>query len=279
MKKIIINLLIIIILTITVQISWSQSPWVRSPKKAYLQLGASAVTYNRVVINDKVITTNRSNYDITTQFYAEYGLFKNTELNAILPYKLLGYKNPVTKGNEVLNGLGNIQVGLKHMLMDKNYKLSAGVFTNLNTGSENQINGLRTGFRSNTVQPYLTLGTSKNGMYFYVLGGYGIMDNKHADFLRIAGEIGKAITPKMHLIVCTELRKSINYGEFGKTDAVLFSENGLYLDEQQYLTFGLKANYEFIPGKMGATISAYGAAYVRNVAAGPAINLSFYRKI
>lgn len=256
----------------------AQSPWVRSKGNAYVQLGLSTVTYNMVSIDKQVVETGNFSYDLTSQLYAEYGIPWKTEFSLVVPYKFVGYNNSSNGSNANLNGAGNLQFGMKRTLLDKQNKLSVGLIANLNTVKQLSLAGLRTGFKANTILPYLTYGGSNSKYYYFGMFGYGAMDNGYADYIKMAGEIGKQIKKDWLLIFIVELRKSVSSGTFGLNDDVSFSKTALYRDNQQFLTFGLKANYEFIPSLAGATLSFFGAAYVRNVAAGPAVNISIYRK-
>lgn len=258
--------------------SMAQSPWVRAHKKGYIQVGGSSIMFRNIANANGIEGTGRTNYDITTQLYAEFGLYKNGEITIILPFKSMGYKDSITNISESLNSFGNVQLGLKHALIDKKIKLSAGFVTSFKTINQNQTSGLRTGFNANTYHPYITLGTSFSQYYCYILAGYSFMDHKYSDYVRVAGEIGRKFGSKTHLIFASELRKSVSSDGFEKADNPSFARTSSYLDNQQFLSIGIKVNYEFVPEKMGATLSGFGALYLKNVSAAPALNLSIYRK-
>ncbi|MDQ5929752.1 MAG: hypothetical protein QG594_1533 [Bacteroidota bacterium] len=260
------------------QLSEAQSPWTREKGKAYLQLGASGLFYDVAQIDGKKVELQTNFTDVTTQIYTEYGLTNRLEAQLILPYKFINAKDKITQVSQSLSGLGNLTLGLKYKLMDKNWKWSAGLQYTANTTTRAAIgaNFLTTGYEANTLIPYTTIGTSKGKWYYFANLGYGYMSNNFSDYLKFDAELGYKITPKSHLILALNTKNAVvNEKAFDNNTNFWPS----YLDRQTYDAFGLKYNYEFKPEKMGVNLAFYGAFGNNNAPYVPSSNLGVYFKI
>jgi hypothetical protein len=264
-----------IILLLFTGVSVAQSPWTREKGKAFVQIGLTSLYYNTVQANGQKLENLDDFSDITTQLYAEYGIAKNMEIIAVLPYKSVNVSDKLTNNEVSISGLGNITLGLKYKLLDKNWKLSSGVNYSANSIKINQNIGLSTGINAVTIFPYVTVGTSKNKWYYYGNLGYGYMNNEYSDFFKINLEVGYEVITKGHLIFVLDSKNVVTKeNAFLNDSAQWFS----HLDRQQYQAFGLKANYEFKKDKFGANLAAFGAAGINNSPLAPTINIGLYTK-
>jgi hypothetical protein len=254
----------------------AQSPWVRPNGKVFTQIGFSAIQYNQMSYNGKLINTVGNVQDVTLQSYSEFGIAKNVELALVLPYKMTQFK--VGSTIEKLNGLSNVGLGLKFKLQQKKNILSAGLQLHTKTIQSNNAKGLRTGFDASVIQPYITYGGSQKKWYYYANAAYGYVSNNYSDYIRVGGELGYEIIKNMHLIGVLDFKQIVSKENFYTTDDVSFSKTGFFLDRQSYLATGIKLNTEFVPEKVGANLAIIGAVDANNAPASPSINVGVYVK-
>ncbi|KIX21528.1 hypothetical protein SY27_07445 [Flavobacterium sp. 316] len=256
------------------QFSNAQSPWTREKGKAYVQLGLTSLSYDAIQFDGNKVENVGDYSDITIQAYAEYGITDKLEAQLVLPYKTASYENVGV--SESISGMGNISLGLKYKLSDKNWKISSGIVYSANSiKKDKELVVSTTGFNASTILPYVSIGSSHNKWYYFGNIGYGYMDNDYSDFLKATIEVGYNIIPKGHLMLVLDTKNVVS-----KEDAYL--EDNLqwasHLDRQTYNALGIKANYEFVEGKFGANFSTFGAFGIDNAPLAPTINLGVYTK-
>jgi hypothetical protein len=257
-------------------------PWIRAYQKGFVQVGYSGLYYNAVygaTGSEQAVFRNTS--DVTLQVYAEYGIAKRWEIRGVLPYKRLRTEqstnpsaNPVTSGT--LTGLGNIGLGLKRALLDGPVKLSVGVDALANTFTNNDRLGLRTGYEGWTVMPYLSLGSGGKRTYYYAEAGYGVMTQNYSNFLKLNGEFGYRLHPRLWVAGTIDVRLAAKNGPFFNTEAYQFSAT--YLNNQTFLGAGLKAAYDIVPDRLGVTASTIGALAGENVPFSRSYNAGIFIK-
>ncbi|WP_418263053.1 hypothetical protein [Flavobacterium faecale] len=257
----------------------SQSPWTQQKGHAYIQLGISGLFYDLAQINGHKSTLNADYSDVTTQVYADYGLTDQLEAQLILPYKFINVSSNTNSNTANLTGIGNITLGLKYKIQDKDWKISSGLQYTANSIVRNSdIEGqkLTTGFDANTYMPYVSAGTSEGKWYYFGTVGFGYMTNDFSDYLKLDAEIGYQITPNGHLIFALNSKNVVSKESAFFNNSIQWPS---YLDRQTYNALGLKYNYEFKPNYLGANIAIFGAFGNDNVPLAPSINLSFYTKL
>jgi len=255
---------------------YAQSPWLQGKNKAFVQLGFSGIFYDEVKFENTTQGGLADFSDVTIQVYSEYGITDKLDALAILPYKSVGYETKATGNKENLGGLGNVTLGLKYLICDSKWKLSAGVNFIGNSGTSDFDKGLRTGFQSNTYLPYLSVGSSYGKWYYFANLGYGFMSNDYSDYLKVGAEVGYRFLKNTHIIAVTDLRNNVDNGKLSNN--LNYQNTGFYLDGQQYLAAGLKLNHEFIADKIGANLSALGAFNLDNIPNAPSVNIGVYTK-
>ncbi|AWG22531.1 hypothetical protein FFWV33_13840 [Flavobacterium faecale] len=257
----------------------AQSPWTKEKGKAYVQVGFSGLFYDTAQIGGVKTDLNADYSDVTTQLYAEYGLTNNLGALVVLPYKFVSVESTLNSTSADLSGLGNITLGLKYKIQDKNWKISTGLTFIANTiekGSGIDGRNLSTGFAANTYVPYVTAGTSHGKWYYFGNIGYGYMSNGYSDYLKADAEVGYNIIPKGHLILAFNSKNVVS-------DEKAFDSNNTqwpsYLDRQTYNALGIKFNYEFKQDKFGANFAVFGAFGNDNAPLAPSINIGLYTKL
>lgn len=276
------RLLIISLLLLSGPMSMAGGPWIRGYRKGFVQLGYSGLYYNAVFgPTGSELNVYRNTSDVTLQLYAEYGLAKGWEIRGVLPYKLLRTSpstdraaNPVPAGT--LNGIGNIGLGIKRALLDGPVKLSVGVDALASTFANNDRLGLRTGYEGFTVQPYLSVGSGGSRTYYYAEVGYGFMTQNYSNFLKLNGEYGYRLHPRLWVAGTLDFRLPAKNGPFFNTEAYQFT--GTYLNDQMYLGAGVKAAYDIVPDTFGLTGSVIGALAGQNVPFSRSYNAGIFIK-
>lgn len=253
----------------------AQSPWTKEKGKAYVQLGMTSLVYDSFQFDGKKLE-NQGNYsDITIQAYTEYGITNKLEAQLILPYKVATYDSGAI--SQSISGIGNLTLGLKYKLSDKNWKISSGVFYSANSiKKDDNLVVKTTGINANTIVPYVSIGTSHNKWYYFGNIGYGYMDNDYSDFLKATLEVGYTIIPKGHLILVLDTRNPIAKENAFVNDQYQWASS---LDRQTYNALAIKANYEFIEGKFGANFATIGAFGINNSPLAPTFNIGLYTKL
>jgi Putative MetA-pathway of phenol degradation len=268
----------IVFLLFLCQISFAQGPWTKEKGKTYAQIGFSGVFYDQAVLEGNLVSARlipSDIVDVTTQLYAEYGITNNIEIQAIIPYKSVSYKTKFGNNSESLSGFGNITVGTKYKLSDKDWKISSGLLFSANSISKKPEVHLSTGFNASTLFPYLSIGSSAGKWYYFGNLGYGYMTNDFSDFIKIGAEVGYKFNSKGHLIALIDSKNTVIKEKAFENDPNQWAS---YSDRQSYTAVGLKANYEFSKDKFGANFAAIGALALNNAPAAPSFNLGIYTK-
>ncbi|MBO0932343.1 hypothetical protein [Fibrella aquatilis] len=248
-------------------LTFAGGPWIRGFRKGFLQIGYSGLYYDGVYGPTGLETpVFRSTSDVTLQLYGEYGLGKGWEIRGVLPYKLLQtgsstntLANPTPAGT--LSGVGNIGLGLKRAVLAG--AVSVGVDVLANTFTNNDRLGLRTGYEGWTVLPYVSVGAGGSRTYYFAEVGYGFMTQNYSNYLKLNGEFGYKLHPRLWVAGTLDFRLPAKNGPFFNTEAYQFT--AAYLNNQRFLGAGIKAAYDIVPDKVGLTASVIGALAGENV--------------
>ena len=274
------NLPKIVFLFITTSL-FSQSPWTQKKGEAYTQFSFTSIANYTAIFGDPDYSTERSITDNTLQLYSEYGLTDKTSLLLNVPLKLISTNELVddstialtTEDNET--SLGNIELSLKHNFYKKNWLITGQLSVEANTATFNEASGIRTGYDAWTVTPLFIIGKSFNEIYIQAFTGVNIRSNDYSSNFKLGGEIGKKITDKIWLIGFLDISKSLNDGTINLPTNN--ASTALYVNNQEYGSFGLKAIGEFTDS-FGATFGFGGAFFGNNVAKAPALTIGLYKK-
>ena len=279
MRRLLLFSLCLVTLATAVQ---AGGPGLRGYRKGFVRIDYSGLYYKAIFSptgSESPVFRNTSN--VTLQLYAEYGIAKRWEIRGTLPYKLLQTgsstnvsANPTPGGS--LTGIGNIGLGLKHAVLDGPVKLSMGVDALVNTFTNNDRLGLRTGYEGWTVLPYVSLGAGGKRTYYVAEAGYGLMTQNYSNFLKLNGEFGYQIHPKLWVSATLDIRLSAKNGPFFNTEAYQFT--GAYLNDQRYIGVGASASYDLVPDKFGLTASVIEPLAGQNVPFSRAYNAGFFVK-
>ena len=273
---------VITLIMSSLSLSSVAGPWLPGYRKGFAQLGYSGLYYSSVFSptgTERAVYRNTS--DVTIQLYAEYGIAENWGIRAVLPYKMLATgpttnatANPTPGGT--LTGLGNIGLGVKRALLNGTAKLSVGVDVLANTFTNNDRLGLRTGYEGWTVLPYLSLGAGGGRTYYFAEAGYGFMTQNYSNFLKVNGELGYKVLPRLWVAGTLDFRLPAKNGPFFNTEAYQFTTT--YVNDQMYLGTGVKAAFDLVPDKLGLSASVIGALAGQNVPFARSFNAGIFIK-
>ena len=279
------NILLLFIFILSIQFAFSQGPWTREKGFAYVQIGMTSLQYDKIKVDGEELDLTSNVSDLTTQFYAEYGITNKLEAQLIVPFRFVS-RTGKNKANYYsgfgsfvdgsLSGIGNVNLGLKYKLFDRNWKISGGVQYSAKTVTGDGNKGLSTGFNANTILPYISVGSSSGKWYYFGNLGYGYMDNQYSDFIKFGAEVGYNIIQKGHLMLVLDNRVIVSKENLFFIDIFRFSS---YFDKQSYSAVGLKFNYEFKKDKFGANFAAFSAFALDNAPVAPTLNFGIYAKL
>jgi hypothetical protein len=259
-----------------------QSAWTLSENSWYTQLSFTKIgPYSELFVNgSETSETPREIDDSTLQLYTEYGLNGKTTLSLGIPVKFIKtgdatIANPdITASN--VTSLGNIGFGIKRKLSGNNIIISAGLAIEANTGSYEEESGIRTGYDAWTITPAVFIGKGYKRLFLQGNIGAGYRTNNYSQFFKAGGEIGYKFIDELWTIFYLDYKVSFKNG------SVRLPENNistsLYVDDQEYTGYGLKAIYEF-KDHFGLTAGFGGALSANAEARKAALNLGVFMKI
>ncbi len=265
-------------------ILFSQSPWTKKKGEFYTQFSFSTISNYDEIFADPDYFTHRKITDNTFQLYGEYGLSDKITIIINAPFKNIktgdltnktGF-DPLITSAETINAFGNIELGVKHNFYHKKCLLTGQLNIEFNTNTYDDPSGIRTGYDAFTFTPLINFGRGYKKSYLQAFTGFNIRTNNYSSNFRIGGEGGYKIIDKIWLIAFLDFVISLNNGDFEVP--IQNALTALYINNQEYTAFGLKAIGEITP-KFGL-ITGFGGAFTgNNVAKEVAINLGLYYKI
>jgi hypothetical protein len=276
------NIIKVVILLISFS-AFSQSPWTQKKGKFYTQVSFTTIPNYDTLFGDPDYSNFGEYSDNTIQFFGEYGLSDKTSLVVNLPLKLISINNFEDPRIDCFNcgkdfnntSLGNIEIGLKHNFYKKDWLLSGQFSIEANTSSYDAVSGIRTGYDAWSFTPLLLAGKGFGKSYIQTFIGANIRTNDYSSNFKIGGEYGRKVGKKIWIIGFLDIVKSLENG-----DIVLPATNqytGLYVNDQEYGSFGFKGIYE-INNKIGVNTGFGGAFFGNNVAKQAALTFGVYHK-
>lgn len=230
----------------------AQSPWIQKKGHFFANVSYSSISDYSELFGAPDFSLSGTITDRTYQFYGEYGLTNKTNLLVNIPLKSIDINNYVDPavfcGGDCAESFsktafGNITLGLKHNFLKKKWVLSGQLSMQMNTGTYDETSAIRTGFDAYTFTPLFLVGTSFGKNYFQSFIGADIRSNNYSSNLKIGGEIGRKLTQNIWVIGFVDVSQSLNNGDI--TFPTNNAANSLYVNDQEYLAYGLKGIFEF----------------------------------
>lgn len=280
-----INFVAFLIISIFISFSsYSQSPWTQKKGEFYTQFGYSTIPNYTGIFGDPDYNTERKISDNTYQLFGEYGISDKTTLLLNIPFKNVSSGDlskpeetviPLTD-EKTINTFGNIELGVKQNFYNKKWLISGQLNVELNTSTYDDTSGLRTGYDAFTFTPLVNVGRGFNKFYVQAFTGFAIRTNSYSSNFKIGAEAGAKILNTLWIIGFIDIITSFDNGDYNVP--VENSLTGLYLNNQEYSAYGLKAIGEITP-KFGIIAGFGGAFSGNNVAKQAAYNFGIYYKI
>lgn len=259
-----------------------QSPWVAEKGKGYAQIGFTTIgPYDELFLSDD--RTYRLAYrisDRTVQAYGEYGVGTHTSVIASVPFKFISQKErfdpffPAQKVNS-FSTIGNVQLAARHNFIDEKIVVSSQWTIELPTSGYDEIYGLRGGLKAVSIIPSISIGKGFSNFYAFASTAFAFRSNNYSNEVRVGGEAGYKIIERIYLIGVVDVVESLKDGNVFESQ--LQQQAGLYLNNQSYFSYGIKAIIGFTDN-LGINGAIYGAGSGNLVAKSPSLNLGFYYK-
>lgn len=257
----------------------AQSPWTRSKGGFYSQLAYHFIpTYDKAFGADgEEVSLPGKIFDGTIQAYGEYGVGKRTTTIISLPFRMFKLAESLGVGNVQngsFSGMGNVTLGIRQSLYNKDWQLAATLRAELPTSKYDAKTGIRTGYDASTLTGLLSAGMGFKKAYAYAYAGYGHRTNDYSSIFNGGLEAGYHLK-KLWLIVFSETVWAVSDGKVAFPAANELTR--LYVDRQQYVSIGFKGIFEFNQF-FGAFFSAAGVVDARNLPKSPGIGFGAFFK-
>ncbi len=275
------------ILLLFVFVSFSlaaQSPWPRSKAGFFAQASWNFIpTYTTLFGGHAAdIVLQRKVTEQYLQLYGEYGLSKKTTIFGSLPlgFNKRGAVNPdytllnTPTASGQIAGLGNTTLAIRHQFGTGRVAWTGTFKLGLPAATGYKEVGLRTGYNALTLLPMINAGMGFHKLYWYAYGGYGYRSNGYSHFLNFGGELGFHLG-KVWLMGFFETVYPVENGT--RQSPPIAELTGLYLNNQGWVSIGLKATWE-LNRFWGINFSGAGAVWAQNVPQSPGLGLGLYFK-
>lgn len=263
--------------------AFSQSAWTQDKGKHYMQLSHSVLPfytkyYQRGGNEEQ---TAREVLDQTLQFYGEYGMGPSTTLLYNLPVKHvhIGNFNANYEGSASLKagtmwGLSNAMIGVRQSLYSDLFNMGIEFQIQAPTGMYDDSMGVRTGYDAWSFYPTLNFGKGLGNFYIKMYIGSQLRTNDYTHNLTTGVEAGYKFFDR--LWVMAFLNGQVSWRNGDRVDPINNRATGLYLNDQEFVAFGLKLIGEVVKDKFGITFGFGGAISGHNVAKSPSWNGGIY---
>jgi hypothetical protein len=172
-------------------------------------------------------------------------------------------------------GMGNSSIGMKYRFTKKSFLFAMSFQVEFPGSTEKSINGLRTGYDAWTFLPGIHMGQGfSNGIYYFVEGSFG-GHTRLSDEYRLQGEFGYHFKKPLILAVTVHVKQSLK----NKTpsDSPNYQQTGLYLNDQEYISWAFKFTQE-LSDKFGWNTALAGGFHTELIARTPVISFGMYYK-
>ena len=252
-----------------------------------MQFSYNYIDGHRTYNNGSVLQLPFSVQDYTYSAYAEYGLSKKLTLIANFPYKAvktygklhLGAPMNVVVERGALNAFGNIGLSVSYGLrQNKPFVMSVQLQYDLPTATFTSSTGLRTGYDTYGLAPYINLGFSGKHVFSSLKLGFNFRGNDYSDQLINRVEIGTLLKEQLYLIIGHEVLLSTGNGEYDDGSS---AQTGLYANNTEYLAYSLKFGHKIRPQLISWLYLSggyRGNAVLRSPAVGISISYNWLQK-
>lgn len=255
-------------------VSFAGGPWPTGKGKSFLQIAGSWKswdarfdgTYSNTILRD----FNRRTYEQSIFFYSEIGLTDRLSFISNVPFrfqrtgeeKLNPERTPfdtvLAPGN--LSGFGNVQLGMNYSLGGDKITKAIQIDILTNSASENSGVGLRTGYNGWGFYPSVHIGQGFENSYYSIQAGLQIWTNQLSENISANFQYGYEIFKDAFVIADIHIQLSLGNGT---QPAGNFAQTALFIDNQGYVSSGLKGYWKFAD-QFSLTLAGYGGFAVIN---------------
>ena len=275
----------ILILSIISHFTFAQSPWTKEKGSGFSQLSFTMIPeYNQLFKDgNDFVETERYATDNTIQSFNEIGIADNWTALVIVPFKMQTLGAPVNDSigkywseEGKLNNFSNISLGVRRGFKVSSFQAALQLKVDLRTFAYDETTGMSTGYAATSFNGLYSIGKGFNeDNYFYAFAGGTFRSGNYSDMVMFGGEYGHRFFNQLWVTPFLDFNFSLKNGEIPLPTKQ--NVNGFYVNDQEYLAFGLKLTEE-INENFGATLGFGGALGGHNVAGSPAISIGAYYK-
>ena len=259
--------------------------WVQKKGNSYSQIGFSTIAGESKYNNSgDPLDLARKVSDITLQLYHEQGITDKLTVIGNVPIKFVSTGDKVVSegfsGNTLpagkLTGLGNISLSVVYGIkQNPSLVYSVQLRTDLNTASEDQTTGLRTGVDAWGIAPSFHVGYGGNSFWTSFNIGTNLRTNNYSTQWFSNYQIGTKLGRNFDIIGQFEVLQSFEDGNAPDGNAI---ETGLYTNNLEFAAINLKLGYSLKEeitfwGAIGGGVSG------NDVLRAPAFSLSISYKM
>ena len=265
-------------------IGYSQSAWVKTKGELYSQLSYNDISnYKRLFNkNGRDLFTSRFISDRTIQLYGEYGFTNKLTIVGAIPIKALKVGKIVSEYGSFptikegsLIALGNIDFGVRYLLLRKKVNLTTQVQIGFPTSSYDSNTGLRSGINSFVVNPSISIGKGRGNWFLQGSVGLLLRTNNYSNGAKIYAEGGRKFFDHLWVIAFVDIVDSFEDGDLVESRENI--ETSLNLNNSEYKGYGMKLIVE-VNDELGLT-AAFGGAFSAHLEAKKAsYNFGIYYK-
>lgn len=262
----------------------AQSPWARSKAGFYAQGAWQFIPTYSTLFGENAgdMPMVRDVTENIFQMYGEYGVSRKTTVIASLPIVFVkrGDLNPefpyvfsrVDSGS--ISGLGNVNLAIRHQFSAGKVAFAGTLRIGFPASKYQANTGLRTGYDAFTVVPMLSAGMGFGKAYWFAYGGYGLRTDYYSHFINTGVEGGFHFW-RVWAIGFSEYLVSLENGSLAQPAPDVYT--GLYVNDQGWLSIGLKCIVEF-NRFWGVNLTGAGAMWGQYVPQSPAFSIGTYFK-
>lgn len=260
----------------------AQSAWTQPEGSTYLQVSLQQIGgYDRLFRGGDDFRTGREISETSVETYIEHGLREGSTLVGVLPVRFLrsGSLQPgasiqpttIERGTET--ELGNIQLGLRQRIAKGSVDAAVQLTVEAPTGDFDRSTGLRSGIGAFTFTPTISVGRVLGRAYVQGYTGFALRTNGYSHDWRGGVEAGYRVHPKVLIAGTVDIVEAFTNGSIDDDPTNL--ETGLYVNEQEYVSYGIKGLVELGPG-FGVQGAVRSAISGRNVPKAPFVSVGMY---
>ena len=279
MKKHILLIALLVVVSNTIQAQWS-----KGKGNGYYKLSAWYLKSDQHFTDTGKIDPNATRTQFNTNIYAEYGLSNKFDIIAYVPFfsrtaqnnQVSGTNNNTIQKGEGFNSFGDIDLGARYAFYKKgkwaaDVKLLLGIPTGNNSGGSDGSFQTGDGEFNQFLSTSLGYSTAINNLPVYAKSYIGINNRTKgfSDEFKFGLEAGiNLLSNKLWLISRFNLLKSFKNGSL---NAQSNTQGSIFANNIEYASYGFEAAY-YITKKIGISASFDSAFSGRIIAANPTLS-------